>query len=142
MKTLLKKKKCCHPPIAVAETKHKKFWQTCSFLGCINRYYGIKNQKYCEDERCIELRRAMVKSRGRKKVTDPDAKNIILSKDRYGKRLMKGQALQIRCGARNSLKDRCPNTFLITFDPKQDVYPRFCEEHRSAYKRLIFQKRT
>lgn len=131
-----------HPPLPIAETKHKKFWQTCSFLGCTNRYYGIKNQKYCNDLRCEELRRATVKAKGRKRLLDPDAKNLILNKSRYNRHLEKGQALRIRCGARNSLKERCPNTFLITYDPKQIVYPMFCECHRSSYKRLRFQEKN
>jgi hypothetical protein len=124
-----------HPPLSVAETKHKKFWQECSYIGCTNRYYGIKNQKYCNDPRCAEVRKISVKARGRKKLQDPDAKNIILAKSRYNRKLTKGQLLTIRCRATSALKERCPNTFLIVYDPKQNIYPMFCECHRSAYKR-------
>ena len=127
--------------IPISKTEHKKTWQTCSFFGCTIRYYGIKNKKYCDDKRCQELRKAGVKTKGRKKTLEPNVKNIILSKARYSKHINKGQALKIRCGAVNVLKERCSNTFLITYDPKQNIYPRFCEGHRSAYKRQRFQER-
>ena len=130
----------CFPPISLAKTKHKKFWQTCSFIGCTNRYYGIKNQKYCTDPRCKELRGIIVKTKSRKKLSDSDAKNLILNRNNYNKHLKKGQVLKIRCRAINPVKDRCLNTFLITYDPKQNIYPMFCECHRSAYKRLLFQR--
>jgi hypothetical protein len=136
-----KNKKYRHPPLPIAETKHKKFQQTCSFFGCTNRYYGIKNKKYCDDPRCIELRRVSTKARGRKVILEADVKNIVLSKARYSRFLNKGQALRIRCRAKNELKGRCPNTFLITYDPKQNIYPMFCECHRSSYKRSRFQER-
>lgn len=127
------------PPLA--KTNNRKSWQICSFIGCTNRYYGIKNQKYCTDPRCKELRTNREKLRKKTKIIDSDAKNIILEKSRYSKHLIKGQALKIRCRARNAHNERCRNTFLITFDPKQNTYPMFCECHRSAYKRLRYQER-
>ena len=131
-----------HPPLPIAKTIHKKSWQECLFLGCTNRYYGIKNKKYCDDPRCKEARKAACKAKGRKRLGDPDAKNLVISKTRFKDRLHNGQAIHIRCRARNSLKERCKNTFLITYDPKQKDYPMFCEEHRSAYRRLRYQERT
>ena len=124
-----------YPPVNIANTKNRKFKKTCSFTGCTNEFIGIANKDYCDDPRCIELRTEYFKNIKRTKLKDPDAKNIILAGPRYKKKLKSGQALHIRCGARSSLGIRCSNTFLITFDLKQGVYPRFCECHRSAYKR-------
>jgi hypothetical protein len=123
------------PPINIASTKNKKSWKKCEFTGCSNTFLGIANKKYCDDERCLELRSEFFRTTKRVKLKDPDAKNIILSGPRFKKKLKSGQSLHIRCRARNSLGMRCSNTFLITFDLKQGVYPMFCECHRSAYKR-------
>lgn len=126
------------PTVEIATTKNKKTWKTCEFAGCMNRFLGIANKKYCDDERCIELRAEYFKTIKRVKFKDPDAKNLILSGPRYKRFLKSGQPIRIRCRAISSLGIRCKNTFTITFDLKQNVYPCFCECHRSAYKRQRF----
>ena len=126
------------PAINIASTKNKRTRKQCSFTGCENMFIGITNKDYCDDPRCIELRNLYFKSIKRTRFKDPDVKNIILSGPRYKQKLKSGQALRIRCRARSSLGLRCKNTFLITFDLKQGVYPSFCECHRSAYKRQRF----
>jgi len=126
------------PPISIADTKNKKSFKQCEFSGCTNKFHGIVNQKYCNDPRCKELRGEYFSTIKRTRFKDPDAQNIILSGPRYKKKLRSGQALKIRCRARSSQGIRCSNTFPITFDLKQGVYPCFCECHRSAYKRQRF----
>lgn len=130
-RSLLKK----FPPVSIASTKNKKTRKQCAFAGCTNIFTGIANKDYCDDPRCIELRNEYFKTIKRTKLKDPDAKNLILSGPRYKRKLKSGQSLKIRCRAKDSLGLRCRNTFLITFDLKQGVYPCFCECHRSAYKR-------
>lgn len=125
------------PPAQIAKTENRKTLKQCEFHGCTNTFYGIVNQKYCNDERCKELRNEYFKTVPRTRLSDPDGKNIILS-TRHKRKLKSGQPLKIRCRAVSSLGVRCKNTFLITFDLKQNAYPMFCECHRSAYKRQRF----
>jgi hypothetical protein len=126
------------PPVDIAPTKNKKSLKQCEFTGCVNKFHGIVNKKYCDDPRCKELRAEYFGSIVRTKLKDPDAKNLILSGPHYKRKLRSGQALKLRCRARNVLGMRCSNTYTITFDLKQRIYPEFCECHRSAYKRQRF----
>jgi hypothetical protein len=126
------------PAVNIAVTKNKKTRKQCAFTGCTNMFTGIANKDYCDDPRCVELRNEYFRTIKRVKLKDPDAKNLILSGPQYKRRLKSGQSLKIRCRAKDSLGLRCKNTFLITFDLKQGVYPCFCECHRSAYKRQRF----
>jgi len=125
------------PAAVIAKTDNNKTWKQCEFTGCINKFYGIANQKYCTDERCKQLRKEYFKTVPRTKLMDPDSKNIILS-TRHKRKLKSGQSLKIRCHAITSQNIRCKNTYFITFDLKQSTYPMFCECHRSAYKRQRF----
>ncbi|MCK9429032.1 MAG: hypothetical protein M0R17_03350 [Candidatus Omnitrophica bacterium] len=129
-----------YPPIHIRPTKNQKRLKICKFVGCINTFMGIGTKKYCDDIRCIEARQLYNKSIPRSVLSDPDGKNIILS-IKYKKRLHNGQSLKIRCHALNKLNNRCSNTFLITYDSRQSVYPQFCECHRSAFKRKMFQQK-
>jgi hypothetical protein len=117
--------------------QHVKARKQCKFVGCTNTFVGVANQDYCRDPRCIELRNEFNRAKERKKLRDNDAINLVLS-SRYKKRLHKGQVLKLRCRAKSSIGTRCNNYLYITFDPKQSVYPMFCECHRSAYKRSRF----
>ena len=127
-----------YPPIDIAKTQNKRTRKQCAFAGCTNTFIGIANKDYCDDPRCKELRGEYFKSIPRVRLSDPDAKNIVLSGPKIKKKLKSGQSLKLRCRARSSLGVRCANTYLITFDLKQGVYPMFCECHRNAYKRQRF----
>jgi hypothetical protein len=123
----------------VAKTSNKKVRKQCSFYGCTNTFIGIANKDYCDDPRCKELREEHFKSIKRVRFKDPDAVNLLIG-PRHKKKLRTGQSLTLRCRARNSLNMRCSNKFFITFDRQQGVYPCFCEDHRSAFRRQQFSK--
>lgn len=36
--------------------------------------------------------------------------------------------------------DGCPHTFEFTLVPGQIIYPKYCEEHRSHYRRELFRR--
>lgn len=129
----------CFPAYQGPEiAQRNKSQKQCKFTGCTNTFIGIVNQDYCRDPRCVALRNEAFSHKKREIVRDPDAKNIILAGPKYKKKLHKGQALKIRCRAKSGLNIRCPNKFYITYDPKQNTYPCFCEDHRSAYKRQVY----
>lgn len=130
-----------HPPLSVAKTDNNKKWKVCAFSGCENKFKGIAVQKYCKDPRCIEMRKEALKSKVRKTYKDPDAKNLIIDKKKTGIKLKNSQILNIRCRATDCRGKRCTNTFRIQYQNNRSVYPMFCEEHRSAYKRHRFSTR-
>lgn len=121
----------------IAETKHIKHLKQCAFSGCTNRFYGTTNRKYCRDQRCIARRKEEAANKPRKIVKDPDADNIILEK-RVASKIKKGKVLTIRCRARNGNGHRCKKTFTTIYEPQCSVYPKYCSEHRSHYRRKRF----
>lgn len=123
--------------VNIAKTKNKQYKKQCAALGCTNYFYGIANRKYCNDPRCSEIRKLIAKSIPRKIMRDPTVENLILKKS-YLKKIKKGQVLSMRCHAKDCNGKRCCGTFLITYDPKRETYPKFCKDHRSTYRRHRF----
>lgn len=126
------------PPMNIAKTDNKKTLKTCEFFGCTNKFRGIEVQRYCRDKRCVEARKAATKKIGRKRLKEKDVSNIIIEKKKLGNHIKDGQVLRINCRAVDCNNKRCKNHFIITFNNNRKVYPKFCEEHRSAYKRSRF----
>lgn len=110
----------------------------CKFCG--NEFYGTAVQKFCKDPRCKELREILRKKyRNNKK--DKTADNITINNELKNKlKVKKGKIIVLRCRAKDSNGKRCKNRFTITYDPRIKTYPKFCEEHRSFYRRERFAK--
>lgn len=121
----------------IAETNNRKHLKTCAFPGCTNKFKGISNRKYCRDERCKQLRKEAMAAKPRTCYKDPDADNIVLNK-RAAAKLKKGRVLIMRCRAKNAEGNRCTNKFTTVYEPQCSIYPKFCEQHRTAYRRKRF----
>lgn len=121
----------------IAETNNRIHLKTCAFPGCTNKFKGISNRKYCRDERCKQLRKEAAAAKPRKRSKDPEADNIVLNK-RTAARLKKGRVLVIRCRAKDADGHRCSNKFTTVYEPQCSIYPKFCKEHRTAYRRNRF----
>jgi hypothetical protein len=126
-----------HPSITLAKTQNIKTLKECAFPGCSNKFYGIVNRKYCADPRCKELRKSATIVKTRTKQVDPDADNLILPK-RISKKIKRGKVLVLTCRARDGDSCRCKNKFTVIFEPQKLVYPKYCEEHRTAHRRQRF----
>ena len=124
--------------LQIAKTKNKRYKKKCAALGCTNEFVGIANRKYCNDQRCVSMRKLIASTKPRKCMSDPSVENLILEKGSF-RRVKKGQVLSCRCHARDGNRERCKGTFIITFDPKRETYPKFCSDHRSAYRRQRFK---
>ena len=111
----------------------------CQFVGCTNEFYGTSVQKFCKDERCIQARRLANKNKYKDVDYNIGADNLKIS-NKACKRLSKGKLIHVRCRAKNSDGHRCKNKFTILYEPKIKTYAKFCEEHRSQYKRDRFAK--
>lgn len=126
-----------HPTLRIAETKNAKTLKECAFGGCTNRFYGIATRKYCSDERCKEMRKLAAASKPRRRTRDPDADNLILPKS-LSSWISKGKVLTLRCRAKDGDGCRCRNTFTTVYEPQCTVYPKYCQEHRTGYRRRRF----
>lgn len=124
----------------IAKNAQLKFTtKKCEFIGCTNSFEGSQFQKYCNDTRCIELRKKNWVTNNNKK--DKDVKNLILKKKIFSKRLKSNTIIHLRCRARNSKNERCNNTFTIIYDKRREIYPMFCECHRNHYQRDRFTQK-
>jgi hypothetical protein len=124
-------------PLLIAETKNHKSKKECAFPGCTNRFYGIATRKYCNDERCKQMRKIVAAKKPRKRRRDPDADNLILPKA-LSKKIQKGRVLLLRCRARDADGCRCRHQFSVVYEPQKTVYPKYCPEHRTAHRRQRF----
>lgn len=104
----------------------------CEFPGCTNIFSGTVFQRYCNDERCKEIRRQLHSTAKKPKMENP---NRIIDAKRYGPRLKHNQLLNIRCRAINGVGKRCSNVIHVLFDKRRKVYPNFCKEHTNSYRR-------
>jgi hypothetical protein len=117
----------------LAKSRKKMAWRECAYASCSNTFYGSQFQKYCNDSRCKEMREA-AKPRVRKK--DKDADNRVIPKIVLFRAIsMKKGTLWLKCQARDASGKRCGKRFSVNLNARQSVYPKFCEDHRNAYKR-------
>lgn len=117
----------------IAKSRKKMSWKECAYPFCSNTFYGSQFQKYCNDDRCNEMRQA-ARPRVRKK--DKEADNRIIPKIVLSRAIsMKKGTLWLSCKARDASGKKCGKRFSVNLNARQSVYPKFCEEHRNAYKR-------
>jgi len=88
---------------------------------CHHEYLGHPISKYCPKHREIKNRKP------KKKI-----------KQKEMNRIVKTNAFDVierafKCGLRG-----CKNIFLIKIYPRQTLYPKFCPEHRTEYRRKYF----
>lgn len=119
----------------ITKIQKESHLRECAFPYCTNKFSGPPQQKYCSDPRC-QTARAAVAKKNRKPKIDPDVDNLKLVKGKFPR----GTMLRIQCAACGP-SGRCSNKVVITYDPKREIYPKYCEQHRNAYKRARFEGR-
>lgn len=102
--------------------------KVCQEPGCNKQFFGHPVAKYCEKHRDIKNRQKTAK----KEKVDSGADNMIINHD-----LKSGYEERIF----NCSLYGCPNSFIIRILPKQYVYPKYCEEHRNEYRRMLYIKK-
>ncbi len=99
--------------------------KVCQEPGCGREFWGHPIAKYCELHRDIKNRQK------KKKVAEAvDVKNMIF-KHNYSEVL----DLEFTC-----MLPGCNKKYTVRVFPKQYIYPKFCFEHRNAYKREAFER--
>ena len=97
--------------------------KVCHEPGCGKEFWGHPIAKYCEIHQDIKLRK-----RKRRIYEEVDVKNQI-----YNHKFHEVIEIQFNCQLPG-----CNKPFKVKVYPKQYVYSKFCEEHRSEYKRINF----
>jgi hypothetical protein len=98
----------------------------CLEPGCGKEFIGHPIAKYCEFHRDISKRTRKVKE-----YEAVDVKNFIF---KHG--FTEVTNLELICQLNG-----CPNKYHVRIFPKQIVYPKFCEKHRTDYQRETFLKK-
>lgn len=108
--------------------KQKKTHKHCKYLNCGKPFWGTPIQKYCEYHTDPHHRKRI-----RPKPEGPAVKNQLFY---HG--FQRTTQIEFACAL-----DGCHETFMVEVYPKQFVYPKYCQAHRSEYQRENFlrQKR-
>lgn len=109
------------------KNKIQKKLLLCAYHDCNKEFYGSRSRKYC-DFHTNPLNRERIKINYKEKILE---NNIIINE----KRDSKSEIIELTC----SLKG-CKNTYRIIRTTRIGIYPKYCEEHRSSYKRDWFIK--
>lgn len=109
------------------------FQRYCRYDGCEKPFYGTRNSKYCEEHR----------KRKRKRRRDYENFNIEIPH-----KGMDHVTIILKCGV-------CGKPYSVLVEPcrprsvkknmqgvyrRYGVYPKYCEEHRNEYRRLLYMK--
>lgn len=113
--------------------------QKCKREGCENLIEHKINKRYCNDAECIKIRQEGYY----KKRVELKTKAVAAGSNNVNLKLTKradlhGKMIKIHCCA-NGLNGRCSNEFYIRYNNTQHVYPKYCEQHRSSYRRARFE---
>lgn len=123
----------------IAKSRRKLTWKYCALPGCQNRFLGSQFERYCRDERCLERRREIWKDNRKKRRKRYVKINRVLPKSKFSRKIPTGYQLRLRCKATDKNGNRCENTYVIRYDSRREVYPKYCEEHANRYRRERFK---
>lgn len=120
----------------IGKSELNKSRRVCALIGCGNTFTGPPQQKYCNDPRCRDTRRILA-NKNKKPRVEKGVDNLKLAKGKF----QSGTILRIQCSATGPA-GRCSNKFLVRYDAKRVVYPKYCDCHRNEYRRARFEGRT
>jgi hypothetical protein len=108
----------------IQDRKRKRI-KICQEPGCGKEYVGHVISKYCELHSNIKNRK-----RKRRIFEDVGIKNQV-----YKHKFSEVTNIVFTCQLKG-----CNRPFSVKVYPKQYIYSKFCEEHRSEYKRINFMR--
>lgn len=109
----------------------KKYMKPCQYPGCKEEFMGIGASKYCEEHQKPEYKKKLIKMKEAELEAEWEehSKSNTTVEHTYEKATEVDR--ECPCGA----------TFKIKLFPNVDIYPKYCEEHRSVYRRQQLEKR-
>ena len=103
-------------------TTHCKFkLRTCEFRDCQEPFMGLQSHKYCPEHRKSEYKQDKYYY-----ISEPEDTNIV-----YNHKLTYSARVKFKCAC-------CNKEYEVTIIPSVYIYPKFCSEHRSEFKRNLF----
>lgn len=108
--------------------------KNCKFSGCGIEFWGHPIAKYCKTHQNIKLRLKTKKEteiKEREKCGEESDVNNQYFKHEYNEVV----DMEFTC----SLKG-CGNKFTVRIFPKQFIYPKYCSDHRTPFRREVFSK--
>jgi len=109
------------------EKLHRKH---CQFPGCKEYFMGTGKSKYCNEHRKRKYRKIIDAEKIARQKAEEEARN---PNQIIHHEFTDSTKMKIRCAL-----DGCENEFTIKVIPKVYVYPKYCKEHRNAFKRERF----
>lgn len=103
----------------------KKFFRYCQYAGCEREFRGRPMQKYCEFHMDPRNRK-----RVKPKPESPAVKNRIFLHN-----FTEVKEVEFTCAL-----EGCITKFRVKLYPRQHIYPKFCEKHRSEFSRERFKQ--
>lgn len=108
-----------------------KFNKICEFPDCGENYEGTIRSKYCPEHRKGKYRKVIDKDKNDAKKLEYIEKNQNVTIN-HNFNVPVDVTLECEC---------CNTKFTITILPDVIVYPKYCEEHRNEYRRLLYMKK-
>jgi len=93
----------------------------CAYEGCGKEFVGHTLRKYCDFHIDINNRKRI-----RRPVTDPAINNLV-----FKHKFNETKEIIFKCAFED-----CNEEFKLKIYPKVFVYPKYCEKHRSLFKRI------
>ncbi len=103
----------------------RKVFRYCQYAGCEREFRGRPMQKYCEFHMDPHNRKRI-----RPKPENPAVKNRIFLHN-----FQDVTQVEFICAL-----DGCNNKFSVKLYPRQSIYPKYCEKHRSEFQRVNFER--
>ncbi len=101
--------------------------RTCQHPSCGKKFDGSPTSLYCVEHRTRKCRAARAVP---KEPAKPEEINLVIESDTHSPKLEK----------RNCSLEGCGTEYKFTLYPDHNVYPLFCELHRTEFKRQHFLK--
>jgi len=99
--------------------------KVCIYEGCGKHFFGISIAKYCLTHRDEQYR-----IRKRSEKSDPTRENQEIDH----------HCSKVESRIETCALEGCGCQFEIKIFPQQKIYPKYCEEHRSSFRRELFIK--
>ncbi len=110
-----------------ANKKRKRVKKICKHPGCMKEFIGHPIAKYCEEHRDAKIRLKYKNEMNKNKEKLVDENNLTFSHS-----FREVVVVEFACSYKG-----CNKKYRVKIFPQQFKYPKYCEEHRNEYKRLM-----
>lgn len=102
--------------------------KVCGFPGCKVKFKGRGKTKYCDEHRKQKYKKILYQPKKKKSLGDANQK-------------IKHKFTESTDTIRTCALEGCEREYKLRLIPNQEVYPKYCPEHRNEWKREIFTRK-